>query len=365
MSAHKNNNGDVAKIAAQLKAAAEILEKAVGNRALLAELSEEERTRLLTAAGAIYCPDVNERRRLVKAKVRRRKAEKIHRDESKLNETGIRKLRREKVFTTPNVTLHIRFEQKEIEADPHSREVVEPQNCYVCKQDYSTIHHFYDQLCPKCAELNFRKRAETADLRGRVALLTGGRVKIGYQAGIKLLRAGASLIVSTRFPRDSAMRYAAEPDFKDWGHRLEIFGLDLRHTPSVEAFCRHLMATRNRLDFIINNACQTVRRPPDFYEHMMAGETSALEHAPERVRRLLGAYEGLRGVHLLPEGASAALPAPVAGAIPEVAGLTHAAELSQMRLLADEQVAQKDLFPEGRLDQDLQQVALRGRNSCQ
>ena len=108
-----------------------------------------------------------------------------------------------------------------------------------------------------------------------MALLTGGRVKIGYQAGIKLLRAGASVIVSTRFPRDSAMRYAAEPDFQEWGHRLEIFGLDLRHTPSVEAFCRHLLATRSRLDFIINNACQTVRRPPDFYEHMMAAETAA------------------------------------------------------------------------------------------
>ena len=221
----------------QLKAAAEILEKAVGNRALLAELSEQERTRLLTAAGAIYCPDVNERRRLVKAKVRRRKAEKIQRDESKLNETGIRKLRREKVFTTPNILPPKNFHQTEITGNADFGEVVEPQNCYICKQDYSTIHHFYDQLCPACAELNFFKRTETADLRGRVALLTGGRVKIGYQAGIKLLRAGAHLIVSTRFPRDSAMRYAQEPDFGEWKNRLEIFGLDLRHTPSVEAFC--------------------------------------------------------------------------------------------------------------------------------
>jgi hypothetical protein len=206
-----------------LKAAAEILEKAVGNRALLAELSEAERTRLLTAAGAIYCPDVNERRRLVKAKVRRRKAEKIRRDESKLNETGIRKLRREKVFTTPNVIPPKNFQQHEVKDNPEFREVVEPQNCYICKKDYSTIHHFYDQLCPTCAELNWVKRTETADLRGRVALLTGGRVKIGYQAGIKLLRAGAHLIVTTRFPRDSAIRYANEPDFAEWENRLEIF----------------------------------------------------------------------------------------------------------------------------------------------
>ncbi len=165
----------------------------------------------------------------------------------------------------------------------------ELQHCYVCKQKYSVIHHFYDQLCPACAELNFAKRTELADLRGRVALLTGGRVKIGYQAGLKLLRCGAHLIVTTRFPRDSASRYAHEPDFDDWRDRLEIFGLDLRHTPSVEAFCRELLATRTRLDFIVNNACQTVRRPPDFYAHMMAGETAALQDMPEHVRKLLGA----------------------------------------------------------------------------
>ena len=71
-------------------------------------------------------------------------------------------------------------------------------------------------------------------------------MKIGYQAGLKLLRAGAELIVTTRFPRDSAARYAEEADFGDWGHRLQIYGLDLRHTPSVEAFCQELVATRPR-----------------------------------------------------------------------------------------------------------------------
>jgi len=362
----------------RLRDAAVLLEKVAADRTLIAGLSAEEHSRLIQAAGDIFCPDVSERRRFVKAKVRQRKEAKIERDQSRLNETGIRKLRREKVFTTPNVYPPADFQQTEVEGDPEFREVVEPQNCYICKQDYSTIHHFYDQLCPACAELNFRKRSELADLRGRVALLTGGRVKIGYQAGIKLLRAGAQLIVSTRFPRDSALRYAAEPDFKDWGHRLEIFGLDLRHTPSVEAFCRHLNNTRSRLDFVINNACQTVRRPPDFYEHMMQRETMSLTDMPENARRLLGAYEGLRGYHLLPEGGSRrgdgaevrrddlTGPPPHVGGYAvgsALAGLTHAAELSQIPMLPDELAAQKDLFPEGRLDQDLQQVDLRERNS--
>ena len=166
--------------------------------------------------------------------------------------------------------------------------------------------------------------------------------------------------MTTRFPRDSAARYAREPDFAEWGHRLEIFGLDLRHTPSVEAFCRHLNATHSRLDFIINNACQTVRRPPGFYEHMMSLERASLSSLPEQARRLIGAYEGLRGYHILPEGgAEVSVPQLVS----DVAGLTHAAELSQVPLLPEELAAQKGLFPEGRLDQDLQQVDLRDRNS--
>src|SRR5688572_31425534 len=59
-------------------------------------------------------------------------------------------------------------------------------------------------------------------------------------------------------PIYSARRYASEPDFNDWGHRLEIFGLDLRHTPSVEAFCRQLLARRSRLDFIVNKDRKSV-----------------------------------------------------------------------------------------------------------
>ena len=126
------SKSDHSKLTEQLQAAAEILEKAAANRALLAELSVEERTRLLTAAGKIYCPDVAQRRRLVKASVKQRKAEKISRDQSKLHETGIRKLRREKVFTTPNVFPPKDFVQEEVTDNPDFREVVEPQNCYIC-----------------------------------------------------------------------------------------------------------------------------------------------------------------------------------------------------------------------------------------
>jgi NAD(P)-dependent dehydrogenase (short-subunit alcohol dehydrogenase family) len=331
----------------RVRNAIELLESVALDRMLLAEVSEEDRVRLLQAAGRVSRPDAAAKRRVRKAAHRQRKLDKRAREENVLAETGIRKLRRQVVFTTPNVFPPEGFEQRDVDDEPGLRTTLdESKHCYVCKTHYATLHHFYDQLCPSCAELNFTKRTELADLRGRVALLTGGRVKIGYQAGIKLLRAGAYLIVTTRFPRDSAARYAQEPDFAEWGDRLQIFGLDLRHTPSVEAFCRQLLVSRDRLDFIINNACQTVRRPPAFYQHMMARETASLHELPQTTRRLLGADGALATRRLS-----------------EVAGLTRAAELSQVRLLPEESAAHGTLFPEGLLDQDSQQIDLRERNS--
>jgi NAD(P)-dependent dehydrogenase (short-subunit alcohol dehydrogenase family) len=352
-------------LAERARQAAEFLESIIADRGLLAHLSEEERTRLLAAAGQASRPDAMKRRQLVKEAKRQRKQDKVRRAESVLTETGIRRARREAmVAATKNIFAPVDFEQRTVDDEP--REIHETQNCYICKQDYDEIHFFYDQLCPTCAAFNYAKRTETADLRGRVALLTGGRVKIGYQAGLKLLRAGAELIVTTRFPRDSAARYAREADFAEWGHRLQVFGLDLRHTPSVEAFAKHLLETRDRLDFIVNNACQTVRRPPDFYSHMMEAETGSLGGLPEHVRRLVGDYEGLRGYHMLPEGSSPnenGRPALRLAEVAEAAGMTHAAALSQVALLPEELRAQQDLFPEGRLDGDLQQVDLRDHNS--
>ncbi|HXE78638.1 MAG TPA: SDR family NAD(P)-dependent oxidoreductase, partial [Rhodanobacter sp.] len=351
-----------ADLLTRLRAAVQLLETVADDRQLLDRLPAADRQRLHQAVARIYHPEPGARRIRLKAAEKARHAAKIRIEDDVLDQTGIRTLRRRPVFTTPNVFAPERFLPHDIAPQDDAaqpREQVEPRHCYVCKQKYTAVHFFYDQLCPDCAAFNYAKRGELADLRGRVALLTGGRVKIGYQAGLKLLRAGAELIVTTRFPRDSAARYAEEPDFADWGHRLQIYGLDLRHTPSVEAFCQELVATRPRLDFIINNACQTVRRPPDFYAHMMEGETTALHDLPEHVRRLVGHCEGLRGANILPEAGATAL----ASRGSDLPGLSRAAELSQLPLLPEELLAQSHLFPDGRLDQDLQQVDLRERNS--
>jgi NAD(P)-dependent dehydrogenase (short-subunit alcohol dehydrogenase family) len=98
---------------------------------------------------------------------------------------------------------------------------------------------------------------------------------------------------------------------------------------------------------------------------MMDVEMAAVHELPPAARRLLGAYEGLRGYRMLPESGVGddAVREELAPAIREAAGLTHAAALSQVALLPEEREAQRALFPEGRLDQDLQQIDLRDRNS--
>ena len=345
-----------------------VLRDVVAAPEMVNELDAREKADFLNAAGDVFCPDPEIRRRRTKLLQQRRRSEKSQRDDVVLAETGIRTLRSRPVFTTPDVYPPSDFEQRDVADDPDEppfRETVELQHCYICKVRYREIHHFYDQLCPDCAALNYAKRGELADMSGMVVLLTGGRVKIGYQAGVKLLRCGAQLIVATRFPRDAAARYAAESDFADWGDRLEVFGLDLRHTPSVEAFCGHLLATRTRLDAVVNNACQTVRRPPAFYEHMMDNETAALASLHPEVLRLVGSYESLRGGPATFGSAaiSESVAVPTTSDAAEFAGLAHAAELSQSVLLPSDRPTADSLFPDGRLDQDLQQVDLRGRNS--
>ena len=99
---------------------------------------------------------------------------------------------------------------------------------------------------PRLRDGQLRRANELADLRGRVALLTGGRVKIGYQAGLKLLRSGARLIVTTRFrrmPRRATRRGSRL-------RRLEQSHGDLRldfgNLPGARRFCRDLVATGQR-----------------------------------------------------------------------------------------------------------------------
>lgn len=236
-------------------------------------------------------------------------------------------------------------------------ELTRPRTCYICKSGFFRRHFFYEQLCQRCGDLNYTKRIQTANLGGKVALITGGRIKIGYAVALRLLRAGAEVIVTTRFPHDAAARYAHEADFSSWQARLHICGLDLRHLPSIEDFTSRLQDSFKRLDILVNNAAQSVRRPPAFYAHLLPGELLDPAQLPDEQRSLLFAPEKTSAALLQPRQENNSL-TPLA-----LTGNETAAALSQIPLLAEDHEHDPASFPPGLLDIHGQQIDKRARNS--
>jgi NAD(P)-dependent dehydrogenase (short-subunit alcohol dehydrogenase family) len=329
----------------------------------LSEIPYELRKRVLAACGRIASPTAGERRLMRRALRRSDNREKRARDLEALLTASLRRARLENKVESELLPKHALPEKAEpvtvpvtvtaTEPAPAPVELSQARYCYVCKALYTRVHHFYDSLCTTCGDLNHRKRGELCDLTGRVALVTGGRVKIGQQIVLKLLRCGARVIVTTRFAADAARRYAAMPEMERHAGRLEIHGLDLRHTPSVERLCAHLLGSLDRLDVLVNNACQTVRRPPAFYAHLMESERRVAAELLPEARALLGSAPAAVAQLAVAEGA----------ALAHLSDHAFAAELSQLVLAPGDEAHDHALFPEHAYDADQQQIDLRKVNS--
>ena len=338
-----------------------ILEKLVGDSNPIFDLPEDKRVALLKAAGLLSRPSKEEYLKRKKSAEKAAKRKMMERDKHARKETGIRSAREATVFVAPKL-LDLPKGKNDTESELES-----PRNCYVCKKVYTKLHHFYDTMCTECGDLNYAKRFQTADLTGQVAVVTGSRLKIGYHITLQLLRSGATVVATTRFPVDSALRFAKEEDYSVWSHRLKIHGLDLRHIPSVEIFCNYIEQHYDRLDILINNAAQTVRRPAGFFHHLMKNEEMLFANLPPTAQNLLADHNNcIQEIKNLSIGTdhkeNSRLPVNWQSPEPGI-GLRASAKLSQIPYSFDNSLATKEVFPEGKLDADLQQVDLRKTNS--
>jgi NAD(P)-dependent dehydrogenase (short-subunit alcohol dehydrogenase family) len=333
-----------------------VLRAIEADRSHLTRITQDQRRELLTLAGLVAKPERHDLVRMAKAFRRaEREAAKEH-DRKAIEQAGLRLQRRADVFTP------LWLEPPRPEDLSERPELHQERACYVCKKPFAIVHRYYDSLCEACGDFNYAKREQTADLSGHYALVTGARVKIGYQASLKLLRAGAHVVVTTRFPIDAAERYSKEPDFPALRARLQIHGLDLRHTPSVELFTRFLLERLPRLDYILNNACQTVRRPAGFFQHLLAREAESIAALPEDWRGPLANHAELsRALEESHVRGTGTLVTAAGGGQGE--GLLHSAALSQRRYLDEDFRDSEALFPADRYDEDRQQVDLRETNS--
>lgn len=288
------------------------------------------------------------------------------------------------------------------------------RSCYSCKVRFRVLHHFYDQLCPTCAPLNFDKRHQSIDMSGKVAVVTGSRVKIGFQVCLKLLRAGCEVVATTRFPNNAVAAYRKEKDFGVWKGRLHVYALDLRDVTGLEAFTRYLKGLYGErgVDVLINNACQTVRRPGGYYVPLVERERDLWSSADDDHRDVLGGcreFERVRrrlvdeqqrqssdggagrGNGMLPAGPTVGkekllLDAPGAAqtendgqksadsqivtatdnqsAVPfESTGISHSAAMSQMPILPEDVGIDPEIMPPNLSDINGHQLDLRTHNS--
>jgi len=343
----------------QIKQITEGLEHLLAHGEQLKDIPEMDKRALLIAAGKLSRPTKEELN--IRAKNRRKSKKSVLRelDRNLRKKTGIRSVREADIFTAPMQIAP----PSDKEEQP---ELSSPRNCYVCKTEFTKLHFFYDAMCMDCGDLNYQKRFQRADMTGQVAFITGARLKIGYQATLMMLESGATVIATTRFPADAAIRYAREPGYARWGDRLQIYGLDLRHIPSVELFASYIDSKYERLDIMMNNAAQTVRRPPGFYTHLMENELANVNDLDKKAQSLLKNHESFKSelISLTPHDLSneEALPVVWHGKGPGI-GIRASAELSQIPYSYDESLEAKEVFPEGKLDADLQQVDLRTTNS--
>jgi NAD(P)-dependent dehydrogenase (short-subunit alcohol dehydrogenase family) len=183
----------------------------------------------------------------------------------------------------PVIALQPAMVEPPAEVDGEPTRLRGERRCYVCKCGYRQLDPDYHMLCPSCAAENTRRRHARCDLAGRRALVTGGRIKIGFQVALKLLRDGAEVIVTTRFPRDAARRFAAVPDAPAWLDRLTVHGVDFLDLPGVLGLAESVRERWGSLDILVNNAAQTIRRPPEYHREVLAAEQQPLVGLPAAV----------------------------------------------------------------------------------
>jgi hypothetical protein len=101
---------------------------------------------------------------------------------------------------------------------------------------------------------------------------------------------------------------------------------------SLELFCEWVKQKYTRLDVIINNACQTIRRPAQYYSHLMDQERKSMDQLGPKERSLIEANEEFRnkmGVQYLE--------APKEASLPGVSCGTSSSKASLMQIDEDEE----------------------------
>lgn len=217
----------------------------------------------------------------------------------------------------------------------NSIELDKNNRCYFCKCTLKGQfrHNFYNEMCNLCGVINFNKRDFKKNLKGHMAIVTGGRVKIGFETAVRLLRNGCTVVVTTRFVDDCLKRYSEEKDFDQWKENLTIYQLNMLSSSNIQKFINYIFENFDKVDYLINNAAQTIRRPSNFYQHLLDYDYTSLEnHTKMIAHRDKGEMKYLENTN-------------------------------ESLLIGYDKKEINEIFPQGELDEFKQQIDMRTNNS--
>ncbi|CCD92963.1 putative 2-deoxy-D-gluconate 3-dehydrogenase (2-keto-3-deoxygluconate oxidoreductase) [Bradyrhizobium sp. ORS 375] len=101
------------------------------------------------------------------------------------------------------------------------------------------------------------------DLKGKVAIVTGGNGGIGLGMARGLADSGADIAV---VGRNEAKSQAAVADLAGRGVRALAFTADVSNKSDVAAMVERVVSGLGRIDILINNAGMSIRKPPHVLE---------------------------------------------------------------------------------------------------
>jgi len=234
--------------------------------------------------------------------------------------------------------------------------------CFLCLK--SEAYVLRRGLCEDCTNLNQKMIEVKADLRGKFAIVTGGRIKIGLRIALRLLRDGCFVIVTTRFAVNGWKVFSEQPDFELWSQNLRILALDLQDLNAINAFLESVNTMVPHVDILINNAAQTLSRPAAFYKYLHV-EASAVLEGPD-AERIKEVCTSLDVSKVSEAGKSLELQTPIFDQKEESKAESDLAEPPAKLARSEGEVcptSEQRFFPLGRLDEEGQQVDLRHANS--
>lgn len=166
--------------------------------------------------------------------------------------------------------------------------------CYICRLALTNPDPAQPSMCVPCAAFNISSSLLSTPAKlslpsSFVALVTGAWVNLGYHTALRLLRCGARVIATTRYPRDTVSRYLGESDHAEWKGRLRVVGADFRSLHDAAILVHKTKSCLNawadgeqvKLCALINNAAQTLTDSVK-KEERAASREQALLHSMKR-----------------------------------------------------------------------------------